>query len=143
MSPQRLIQSAALGLALAAVAAPAAVGAQDLRSPDAREGAPVVRAGHDLRSPDARSTHAPRSVSIGADLRSPDSRDAAEGRGTSTAPDVMVVELREPAPAPARAADGMDWGDAGLGAAGLLGLVALALGGVFAAGRRRHSATLA
>ena len=143
MSPQRLIQSAALGLALAALAAPATVGAQDLRSPDARGDAQVVRAGDDLRSPDARSTHAPRSASIRADLRSPDSRDAAEGRGTSTAPDVMVVKLREPAPAPAPAADGLDWGDAGVGAAGLLGLAALALGGVFAMVRRRHPATLA
>jgi hypothetical protein len=143
MSPQRLIQSAALGLALAVVAAPAAVGAQDLRSPDAREGAPVVRAGHDLRSPDARSTHVPQSesVPIRADLRSPDARDAADGRGTSTAPDVMVVRLREAAPAPS--AEGLDWGDAGIGAAGLLGLAALALGGVFAAGRRRHTATIA
>jgi hypothetical protein len=34
---------------------------------------------------------------------------------------------------------GFQWGDAGIGAAGMLGLLAIALGGFFAAGhRRRH-----
>jgi hypothetical protein len=139
MSPKRLTQSAAIGLSLIALATPAAAGAQDLRSPDAREGAPVVRAGQDLRSPDARSADVPQAGSLGADLRTPDSRDAADGRGTFNAPDVMVVKMREPAPV--AVADGMDWGDAGIGAGVLLALAALALGGTFAVTHRRGAAT--
>jgi hypothetical protein len=139
MSPKRLTQSAAIGLTLAAFAAPATAGAQDLRSPDARDTAPVVRAGQDLRSPDARDTPTPPRISPGTDLRTPDTRDAAEGRGTFNAPDVMVVKVREPAPA--AVADGMDWGDAGLGAGVLLAFGALALGGAFAATHRRGTAT--
>jgi hypothetical protein len=99
-----------------------------------------VRAVDDLRSPDARSVPAPRSVSVRADLRSPDTRDAGEGRGTHNAPDVMVVKLREPAPAPV-SADGIDWSDAGIGAGVLLGLAVLALGGAFAVARHRGTAT--
>jgi hypothetical protein len=123
MSPKRFTQSAALGLAVAALAAPAAADAQDLRSPDARTAAPAVD---------------PK-----LDLRTPDSRDLGLGRGTADAPDIMVVKLREPAPAPAPAADGLDWGDAGIGAAVLLGIGALALGAAFAAAHRRRPATTA
>jgi hypothetical protein len=141
MSPQRLIQTAALGVTIAAFAAPGTAGAQDLRSPDARDGGPVAHAGQDLRSPDARSGFAPHAVTVGADLRTPDSRDAGEGRGTFNAPDVMVVKVREPAAAPVSASDGLDWGDAGIGAGVLVGVAALGLGGVLAAARRRGPAT--
>jgi hypothetical protein len=161
MSPQRFTKPAAIAVTLAAIAAPATAGAQDLRSPDARDGARVVTPGHDLRSPDARSgTTAPQAVSFGADLRSPDarpavppavragtdlrspdSRDAGEGRGTFSAPDVMVVKVREPAPATAPAADGMDWSDAGIGAGVLLGIALLALGGFMAVTHHRGTAT--
>ncbi|HKH15999.1 MAG TPA: hypothetical protein VKA57_00615 [Solirubrobacteraceae bacterium] len=183
MSPQRLTRSAALGLTLAAFAAPSTAGAQDLRSPDARATGPATPAGHDLRAPDARVSDAPRvnyvgtdlrapdarvseaprvnyigtdlrapdaripdaprPAFIGSDLRAPDTRDAADGRGTFNAPEVMVVKLREQAPAPVQATDGLDWGDAGIGAAGLLGLAALALGGAFAVVHRRSTATTA
>ena len=61
------------------------------------------------------------------DLRSPDARDAAEGRGTFNAPQVTVVKV--PADDPAPAADGIDWADAGIGAAGVLGLTLVAIGG--------------
>jgi hypothetical protein len=142
MSPQRLTRSAALGLTLAAFAAPATAGAQDLRSPDARGGVPAVQAGHDLRSPDTRSGGAPQGVPVRADLRAPDTRDAAAGRGTADAPQIMVVKLREPAPAPVVAADGLDWGDAGIGAGVLLGLAALALGAVAAVHRRGTPTTV-
>jgi hypothetical protein len=148
MSPQRFTKPAAVALTFAAFAAPATAGAQDLRSPDARDGArpahpgQVVTPGNDLRSPDARSPFvAPQAVSIGADLRSPDSRDAGEGRGTFNAPDVMVVKVREPAAAPAPAADGLDWSDAGIGAGVLLGVTLLALGGVMAVVHHRGTAT--
>ena len=95
------------------------------------------------------------------DLRSPDARDAAAGRGIVNPPDAItshvftdrqraIVEgfkrspsyheaLREaaavvkpPQPAPVRGDDGIDWGDAGIGAASLLGLIALGLAGTMA-----------
>ena len=98
-------------------------------------------------------------------------RDAAAGRGT--APDAItsqvftdrqraIVEgfkrspsyheaLREaatvvkpPQPAPVRGDDGINWGDAGIGAASLLGLIALALAGTMTIlHRRRRTATVA
>ena len=141
MRAKRLTQSAAIGLTLAALATPAAAGAQDLRSPDARGTEPVVRAGQDLRSPDARTGVAPQAVSAGADLRSPDTRDPLVGRGTFSAPDVMAVKVRKPATGPARAADGTDWADAVIGAGVLGALVALALGGTLVLVRRRGTAT--
>ena len=106
----------------------------DLRSPDARDAAsaPVSGGARDLRSPDARDAAA---VQTTKDLRSPDSRDAAEGRGTFNAPAVMVVKLPQPPPA----ARGFDWGDAGIGAGALLGLMALGLGGSFAVAHRKHA----
>jgi hypothetical protein len=138
MSPKRFTQSAALGLAIAAFAAPSAANAQDLRSPDARTAAPAVHAGLDLRSPDARTpVQAPTGKAV--DLRTPDSRDLGLGRSTADAPAVTVVKVREPAPAPV--ADGIDWGDAGIGAAALLGLCGLALRAAFAAAHRRGPAT--
>ena len=103
------------------------------------------------------------------DLRSPDARDATAGRGTANAPDAItsqvftdrqraIVEgfkrspsyhkaLREaatvvkpPQPAPVRGDDGIDWGDAGIGAASLLGLIALGLAGTMTILHRRRRA---
>ena len=142
MSPQRISRRVAFGLAIAAFTVPSPAAAQDLRSPDARDDAPVSRAAHDLRSPDARSIDSPAVVLTGGDLRSPDSRDAGEGRGSFSAPDVMVVRMSEPAAAPVTG-DGLDWGDAGIGAGALFGLALLGVGGVLAAGHRRRTATLA
>ena len=116
MRHHRLIHAAALGLAVAAIAAPMAAAQQDLRSPDAR---------------DAALSQEPVQ-----DLRSADTRDHAAGRGTFSAPEVVVVKLRQPAPA---VDGGIEWGDAGIGAAFLFGL--LALGGSAAIGLRRHAAT--
>jgi len=111
----RLTRSTALGLTLAALAAPAA-GAQDMRSPDARDAA---------RSAQARQ-----------DYRSPDTRDAAEGRGTFNSPQVVVVKA-QPQPAPP---DGIDWLDAGIGAGSLLGLTLIGLGGALFVTHRRRAA---
>ena len=152
MRHRRLAYSAALGLAVAALAAPTA-GAQhqDLRSPDTRDavtpqdwndnhGNPwqgLPSPTWDLRSPDARDAARPLSIVPASqrDLRSPDTRDHIAGRGTFNAPQVTVVRLPQPAPA---ADDGIAWGDAGIGAAALLGL--LALGSIAALVHRRHSA---
>ena len=115
MNRHRLTRATALGLTLAALAAPAA-GAQDLRSPDARDTA---------RSAQARQ-----------DYRSPDTRDAAEGRGTFNSPQVVLVKA-QPQPA---APDGIDWIDAGIGAGSLLGLSLIGLGGALFITHRRRAA---
>jgi hypothetical protein len=119
MNHSRLTRSAALGLALAAVAAPTAAAQQDLRSPDARDAARAAEAQQEQ----------PRQ-----DLRAPDTRDAARGVGTFSAPDVIVVKLVEPA----SPSGGLDWGDAGIGAGGLLGLILLATGSALAVMDRRQ-----
>jgi len=127
---RRLTRSAAVGLALAALAAPAALA--DPHASDAYARAEAAQT-QDLRSPDARDAAARADAK--QDLRSPDSRDAAEGRGTYTAPNVMIVKV----PEPVQADDGLDWADAGIGAGGLFGLVLIGLGGALAAVRRRHA----
>jgi hypothetical protein len=81
-------------------------------------------------APSASTTAEPRQ-----DLRSPDTRDAAMGRGTWSVPDVTVVKLREPAPAAER---GLDWGDAGVGAGTVFGVIAVGLGGAMAVVHRRR-----
>lgn len=163
MALPRLSRSAALGLALAALAAlpqaafaygqtgsetsnktiyvnpstghavpppPSSIAAsaadeyQDLRSPDARDAALASEQGSSPSSLPAQ------------DLRSPDARDAAAGRGSFNSPEVTVVKLAQPSASPD---GGLDWGDAGIGAAALLGLLLLALGGTLAVMHRRQS----
>jgi hypothetical protein len=102
----RLTRSAALGLTILALAATPALADPYFNDPN-----------YPL----------PDSTSVRQDLRSPDARDAAEGRGTFNAPDVTVVKL--PAKSPAPASDGLDWTDAGIGAAGALVLALIAVGG--------------
>jgi hypothetical protein len=115
------IITAALVVA-AAVPAPAALARPDLM--------PKPLAAQDLRSPDARP--APAAIQ---DLRSADARDAADGRGTFSAPEVAVVKLTQPSPP----SGGLDWGDAGIGAGGMLALTLLASGATLAITRRRQS----
>jgi hypothetical protein len=100
----RLTRCAALGLAITALAT-----------------APAIA------DPHAQDPNYPLRGAAYQDLRSPDARDAAEGRGTFNAPEVTVV--RVPADTPSPASDGLDWTDAGIGAAGVLGLVLIAFGG--------------
>src|SRR5215210_8472204 len=117
MTTHRFIRSAALGLTVAALTAPAAVARPaDFRSPDARDAA-------------IQQDQPPQ------DLRTPDARDQAAGRGTFTAPEVTVVKVAEPAPA--ATGGGLDWGDAGLGAGGMLGLVLVGVASVLAVVHRR------
>ncbi len=120
MNTKRITRTAALGLVLAAVAAPAAGAQQDIRNPD--QVAP---------SPEARQ-----------DMRNPDTIDAAAGRGTEHSPDVMVVRLPVQTPSTAASSDGLDWQDAGIGAGGLLALGLIGLGGtLLVVHRRRGTAT--
>ena len=65
MMHHRLTRTAALGLALAALAAPtAAAQQQDLRTPDSRDASRAVPVGQDLRSPDARDNTVGRSSNL-------------------------------------------------------------------------------
>ena len=95
--------------------------AQDLRSPDARDAKtePVTQVAQDLRSPDARDAAQAAKVEVAQDLRSPDARDA--GLPEAPTPDT-VVEIREVP------GSGFDWGDAGIGAAGILAMLSIAGG---------------
>jgi hypothetical protein len=124
MTHHRLTRIATVTLTIATVAAPTAMARQDLRSPDAK----------DARAAVTQSRHAQPTQ----DLRSSDARDAADGRGTFSAPDVTVVKIARPAAAPA--SGGLDWGDAGIGAGAVLGLLLVALGGVLGVIHRRQVA---
>ena len=111
MSIDRIKSSAALGLVLAAVVAPAAVAQQDLRNPDTRDMA-------------AEQAY--------LDYRNPDTRDIADDGGVS--PKVTVVEV----PVAGASTDGgLDWGDAGIGAGAMLGLILLAAGATLAVTHRK------
>ena len=94
-----------------------------------RRGAGASRAGQAGRSAEAADRPGPALARRAAraaiqDLRSPDARDAADGRGTFSAPEVAVVKVTEPSPP----SGGLDWGDAGIGAGGMLALTLLASG---------------
>ncbi len=150
MRNHRITHTAVVGVVVAALAAPGAAAQQDLRMPDTREAAAASTSAHraqDLRMPDTRDAaarFAQRTVTVPGfpvptplpdvrqDLRSPDTRDIVQGRGPSTAPDVTVIEVPQPAPA---AAGGIDWSDAGMGAAFML---VLAAAGVLGVRSRRH-----
>jgi hypothetical protein len=127
MFSHRLTRIAAVTVALAATAAPAAHGQpQDLRGPDARDAAQHRGIYEPMRPQDQAQPQ---------DLRNPDTVDYADGRGTYNAPDVVVVEAPKPAPEPT--ATGIDWEDVGIGAGGLLGASLLALGGALLVVQRR------
>jgi hypothetical protein len=113
MRQHGLARTATLALAICALAVPTAAAQQDLRSPDARDAAMAAQAPQDLRSPDAR--------------------DAADGRGSFNAPEVTVVKVLESSPS-----GGLDWGDVGIGAGGLLGLILVGLGGTLVVMHRRQ-----
>lgn len=88
----------------------------------------------DVRSPDAVSSGQPKTTEPVVDMRTPDAKDHGEGRGTDSAPDVTVIKVVDPQPI----SNGFDWGDAGIGAGGLLGLALVAIGGTAAVAHRRH-----
>jgi hypothetical protein len=92
--------------------------------------------GRDLVSPDARDSarHLATSSST-VDLRSPDARDVAS-RGVTTYTPGQVSQA--PAPVLQAPVRGFDWGDAGIGAAGMLALIALAAGTMLIASQRRR-----
>jgi hypothetical protein len=109
--------------------------AQDLRSPDARDAATQAaetpQVAQDLRSPDARdaAVQAAETPQVAQDLRSPDARDAGPASPPVQQP---VVEIREVP------SNGFDWGDAGIGAAGILAMFSIAAGFTLLVGSRRR-----
>jgi hypothetical protein len=115
MQRTRIKHAAALTLAVAALAAPAA----QAQSSD-HESTVAAAIGQGLGS--------------AQDLRMPDTRDLASGRGTSAAPEVMVVKMAEPAPQ----GGGIDWGDVGIGAGAVAGLALISVGGTALVAQRRR-----
>jgi hypothetical protein len=131
MTQHQLTRTAALAMAIAALAAPSAIARSDVSSPTPPVAGEVQQ---DKRSPDATDAATPAPTTP-QDKRSPDARDAAEGRGAWNSPEVVVVKLVDVAPA-----RGFDWADAGIGAGALLGLILLVVGGALVVVHRRHPA---
>lgn len=142
MLRRKTILTTAAVLAVCAAPAPAST-YEDLRSPDAGDAArqvgAVTETSQDLRSPDARDAAANRGLyepargpyGLERDYGSPDAADAAR--------DLPPVRIAAPALEVHEPSGGFDWGDAGIGAAGLLGLLSITAGSVlFIAGRRRR-----
>jgi hypothetical protein len=102
-------------------------------------GPALAGSGQDLRSPDAADSgtgavQSPQAIVPAQDLRSPDGADA--GTAVVPAPIGAPAVVSSGASQPA-AASGFDWGSAAIGAAGTIGLVAVALGATLAVHRRR------
>jgi hypothetical protein len=125
MRNHRFTRTAALALALCAVAAPTAAASSLVPPPPSSIAASAGSAYQDVRS-------------AYQDLRSPDARDAARaaaaGRETWYISD-PGARGEEPSSVPS---DGLDWGDAGIGAGSLLGLILLGLGSTLIVMHRRH-----
>ena len=126
MTKHRFTRTTALALAIGALMVPTASASFDYRGADARgsEQSSAYTPPQDLRSPDARDsgTASKATPQVAQDLRSSDTRDFAAGRQI---PEVTVVRVAEPSSAPS---SGLDWGDAGIGAGFLLGLILLGVG---------------
>ena len=140
MFRSRFARTIGLGMTIAALGASTA-GAQpsDLRTPDAiaagQQQTTTQYTPSDVRTPDAVAAGQPKTTQPVTDMRSPDAKDHGQGRGTFSAPDVTVVKIVDPQPT----GTGFDWGDAGIGAGGLLGLLLVALGGTAAVAHHRHA----
>ena len=125
---QRIARHTAAAVAVAALAAPTALAADDLRSPDTRDAAAAALAAAaaqvDLRSPDtqdvAAAIRATSSNPRAGDLRSPDTRDRAAGRLGLGSTGAVEITVHRPG--------GFDWSDAGIGATAGAGLVLLLVG---------------
>jgi uncharacterized iron-regulated membrane protein len=126
-----------VGAVALALAVPAAAGAREDNGPITRD-APVsaAPARSDLRSPDAREAATNPRQAPGVDLRSPDVQDA-----TTRAPAVPADVTPAAPPATSTAtSSSFEWGDAVIGAAGMLGIVLLVVGVGMLAVRHRHAA---
>jgi hypothetical protein len=142
MLRRNIILTTAAVLAVSAVPASAQT-YDDLRSPDAkdaaREAGAATEPSQDLRPPDVKDGAAGRGpyaddrgpYVLERSYGSPDAADAARDPSPAQIP-APVVEVRE-------TPDGFSWGDAGIGAAGMLALFSIAAGSaLLVAGRRRR-----
>jgi hypothetical protein len=109
-------RTAALAVALCAVAAPTAAASGPVPPPPSSIAASAGSAYQDLRSTDPRDADP----------------SGAEGRETFYVSD-PGTQGTSPGPS-----DGLDWGDAGIGAGGLLGLILLGLGSTLIVMHRKH-----
>lgn len=126
---------------LAVCAAPASAATYEEKFRTSYQAAPAApTGGQDLRSPDAVDAAAHRglyetdgergSYVLNRDYGSPDAVDAARDLPPVQAP--VVAASSNPS-------GGFDWGDAGIGAAGMLGLFGIAGGcALMVAGRKRR-----
>jgi hypothetical protein len=124
-------------VALATVAVTSVADAQDRRSPDSRDSARQVAAILSGQSATGRGFSAGRTEA--QDLRSVDARDS--GRHGSLAPPRSSLTA-SPATTQTTVAQatpqGFSWGDAGIGAAAMLAVVAIAMGAILIVGHRRR-----
>ena len=112
----------------ASLALPATSAAQDLRNPD-RQFPTAPAQTQDMRNADRRAPEAPEPTQ---DLRSADRRGPAGG-------EVQVVPVKVPATTTIELpTEGFDWGDAGIGAAGGIAVLAMLFGLAMAATHRRR-----
>ncbi len=139
---RRLIQITLTTMVVTA-AVTSAAGAQSYVSPDARDSgrqvvgtAPTsIMNGRDLVSPDARD--AARHSSPVTNLQSPDARDVANSPVATYEPG-RALTVQPQQPAVQVSSHGFNWGDAGIGAAGMLALIALVAGTLMIGSHRRR-----
>jgi hypothetical protein len=133
MNRRWITRIATLSAALAAGAGPVTLAHAD---PGAQP-----RETQNLVTPDARDAAAATGTSAtteASDARTPDAQDAADGRGTWNTPAVTVVKV--PQVETVQSSTGLDWGDAGIGAGAVLGLMLVAGAGGLAIVHRRNGA---
>lgn len=152
--PRLAIAIVAVGL----VAPTSALGYTDYRSPDAIDSAiqaqsePAQPSGPvDLRSPDAVDSgiQAQKAEQMQSQLRELEAQREAPGYVDHRSPDAQDTSfVRSPAPKVteptiAASSGGFDWGDAGIGAGAVLGLLLIGLSVAFTVvHRRNHTATV-
>ena len=121
MTYHRIGRIATLSLAIAAITAPTASAGPHRTAPSGHaHAAATLAAGRHVREQQGLAT--------------PDARDVADGRGAWKSPQVTIVKV----PQPTQSASGFDWGDAGIGAGAVTGLMLLALGTGLAIVHRRQ-----
>jgi hypothetical protein len=135
MRRQSIVKSLTVVAALSAcaVAAPTAYAHTDITpSFDSSKAGPVAQSGYNVPRPDTSKAVVVKqqySNSSSNDLRSPDAKAAAADLGGRTYATPTVIKVGS--------SGGFDWGDAGIGAGGMLAVAALAGGGLVLVSRRR------
>jgi hypothetical protein len=118
-------------LSACAVAAPTAFAHTDVPAPDTSKAVVVSEPAYNIAPPDtSKAVVGAQQPSISSsDLRSPDAKAAAADPRSQWYATPTVIKVGS--------GGGFDWGDAGIGAGGMLAVVALAGGGLLLVTRRR------